>query len=125
MTVKIRHIDKLPNKVKSKQFPDCRHFFWPDLLCFPSLGNGLDTHILYSDLPMRFEVSNDIFLQHYFTRETEISSLSLVSMSRLLVSFRQFEKSLRLNASDLCCYKALGNMLGDGIYGFSAPGKYI
>ena len=74
---------------------------------------------------MRLEVSNDIFLQHYFTRETEISSLSLVSMSKLLVSFRQFEKSLRVNASDLCCYEALGNMLGNGIYGFSDPGKYI
>ena len=60
------------------------------MLPFP--GDGLDTHILYSDLPVRLEVSNDIFLQHYFTRETEFSSLSLVSMSKLLVSFRQFEK---------------------------------
>ena len=91
------------------------------MLPFPE--DGLNTHILYSDLPVCLEVSNDIFLQHYFTRETEFSSLSLVS--KLLVSFRQFEKSLQVNASDLCCYETLGNMLGNGIYGFSDPGKYI
>ena len=65
------------------------------------------------------------FYNIIFTRETEISSLSLVSMAKFLVSFLSFEKSLRLNASDLCCYEARGNMLGNGIYGFSDPGKYI
>ena len=117
-------MDKLPSKIKSKQFPDCRHFSWPDLLYFPSLGMA---QILIYSTVISLCVLKLVMTYFYniVLLERRNFPVSLVFMSKLLVSFRQFEKSLRVNASDLCCYETLGNMLGNGIYGFSDPGKYI